>query len=268
MAISVNNVYERVSVLAKKSQNGYSSGADFNSDLRDCNLTLYEFYYKIFEEEQRIADALLPFIKEVSLPLTKNLYSATTPFPSDYQHRLEIGVNKVLNAENDCGGQGCKKKKCVSCNTPLPTQVYQVFPKTPLTPPSIKQYPCDYMTTDEEMWTLSSAIRKPSIKKNIYRHTFKNNLIHVYPKEVNSIWFKYLRKSATPYWDSTLVSTANGDYEQFIPVGPGSLSVDFEFPEQEFSNIVDIMLFYLGVEVRESVLINFVKAKQTQPLVQ
>lgn len=261
MAISVNTVYERVSVLAKKSQNGYQSGADFNSDLIDANLTLYEYYVNIFEETQRILDALIPFVVEAQLPLTQSTFSATTPFPSNYAHRLEIGVLKTTNSmKNDCGGKGCGSHGCHSCNSTLVTT------RQPVTvyPPDMQLYPCDYLVTNEVMWTLSSAIRKPSIQKGIYRHTFKDGLIHVYPKETKRIYFKYLKQPATPVWGSTFVSNANGDFEQYNPAA----STDLEFPPQEISNIVDLMCFYLGIELRETPLINFAKQKQTQPLVQ
>lgn len=258
MAISVNQVKIRVETLAVKSQNGYASSTDFNSDLRDANLTLFEFYIKQFEETERILDAIEPFVIESTLSLTLGQLSATTPFPADYAHKIEVGVLKVTNnPKNDCGGKGCKKSGCHSCGTK------QAKPQTIL-PPITQPYPCDYLLSNEEKYTLSSPIRKPSIEKNIYRHSFKNGLIHVYPKETSSIYFKYFKLPPTPFWGSTDVSTPDGDFQQFDP----STTIDMGFPEQEFSNVVDLMMLYLGIEIRETPLIQFAKMKQTQPLIQ
>lgn len=232
MAIDVNTLKIRIEALARKSQNGYASSVDFNSDLNDANLTIYEFYYAEFERTQKIVDALNPFIKEEDLVLTEGVLSATVAFPTDYFHRLEVGVNKLVNADNDCE------------------------PGTTVKPPIQTPYPCDYLHQSEERSTLSSPIRKPSVKKAIYRHTFKNNIIHVYPKSVPSIYFKYLRKPAVPFWNSTNESNANGDFEQYTASG----STQIEFPAQEFSMFVNLMLFYLGIETKGP-LIEYAKAK-------
>lgn len=116
MAINVNEIKTRVESLAKKSQKGYLSSDDFNSDLKDANLTLFEFYVDEFERTQRILDGLLPFIKETTISLTPSAFSAIGNYPSDYAHDLELGVLKVTNnPENDCKGKGCGKKGCKSC---------------------------------------------------------------------------------------------------------------------------------------------------------
>ena len=135
-------------------------------------------------------------------------------------------------------------------------------------PPEVELYPCDYLLTNEEKYTLTSAVRKPSTLKNIFRHTFKNNLIHVYPRETRVLEFKYLRVPVTPFWDSFASSTANGDIEVFIPIGgtnpntgAPSLTTDFEFPAQEEENIVDLLLLFMGIEMRSSPLIEFARTR-------
>lgn len=242
MAINTNTLKVRVESLAKKSQHGYLSSVSFNSDLQAANLTLYQFFYKQFEDTQNIVDGLLPFIKEVSLPLAQGTISATTPFPFDYHHRIECGVLVATNQDNDCDDD--------------------------IQQPTTELFPVDYLVSNEEKYTLTSAIRKPNLAKNIYRHTFKNNLIHVYPRETRALEFKYFRKPAVPYWDSYLNITANGDVETFIPVGganpntgAASLTVSIEFEEEYQEQFTDLLLFYLGVQLRETDLIVFAKEK-------
>ena len=119
------------------------------------------------------------------------------------------------------------------------------------------------MQADEEADVLSSFIRKPDMKKKIFRHTFKNNKIYVYPTTISKINFKYLRKPLAAFYASIIQSTPTGDFRVFDP----ALSVDLEWPEQEKDNFLDLMLFYLGIEIRSSQIIDFVKMKQKQGLV-
>lgn len=259
MPINVNVLKERVESLAVKSQNGYVTSSQYNSDLQAANIVIYEYYYKQFEETQKILDCLLPFVKEVTLSLTQSTLSATVPFPSDYFHRLQLGVLKVTNnPSNDCSDGKCKKKSCRSCNQPTASNQTATA-----LPPIINPLPCDYINTDELFYTLSSSIRKPSVSKGIYRHTFFDNLIHVYPKETRSIYFKYLRQPAVPFWNSAPVSTPNGDFEQYTSIG----STQIEFPETELETFTDILLYFIGIEIRESAILNFVKGKQQENLV-
>lgn len=258
MPINVNDLYVRISSLALKSQAGYQTSIQFNSDLQGANILLYEYYYKIYSETERIENALLPFIVESNLPLTQAQFSGITDFPADFFHRLEIGVLKTTNnPQNNCNGGGCKKAGCTSCNPVASNKPPTVYP------PIMQLYPCDFLLDNEEKYVLSSPIRKPSVSKSIYRHSYKNNKIHVYPRETNSIYLKYLRKAVTPFWNSTLVSTPNGDAEVYSQSG----SVQSEFPEQEFENMTDILLLMLGIEIRENALINFVKSKQQENIV-
>ena len=226
MPISVQYLRDQDANLAAKNQAGYITDDEFNGNLRSAELTLYEYYFRLFEQSSQIVDALNPFIAEVQIPLVNGVGD----FPTDYKHRLEIGYTWVQN----------------NCATP-----------------KIEEIPVDYMQANEEREVLSSFIRKPSIPKKRIRHTFKNNQIYVYPKEVREINFKYLKTPIFGLYVSTLVSNANGDFEQFDPVA----SRDLEWPEQETNNILDLLTFYRGIELRSSDLIQFAKMKQKNALI-
>lgn len=228
MPISVQYLREQDANLAAKNQAGYITDSEFNGNLRSAELTLYEYYFRIFEQSSQIVDALNPFIVETTIQLTNGIGD----FPSDYRHRLEVGYTWM---KNDC---------------------YSGAPK-------IDEIPVDYMQANEEREVLSSAIRKPSIEKKIIRHTFKNDKIYVYPKEVREINFKYLKEPVFGVYASTLVSNANGDFDQFDPAN----SIDPQWPVQETNNLLDLLTFYRGIELRSTALIEFARLKQKNALI-
>ena len=239
MAISVEFLRNQVNQLASKDQAGYSTDNEFNDNLASAQNVLFEYYYQLFEVQQQVVDALMPFIKEETV-LTPN---GVGNFPTDYIHRLQVSYKYVKN-------KGCTTS-CKCGNKCKPNG------------PEITVYPVDYMQTDEEAVVLSSYIRKPSIAKRIFRHTFKNNKIYVYPTTISKVGFKYLRKPNSAFYATTIVSTSTGDFRQYDAAN----SIDLEWPVQETENFVDLMLFYLGIEIRSSQILDFVKMKQQQALV-
>lgn len=87
--ISVQYIFKRVNdALSRKNQAGYSSTEDFNGDLRDTENILYEFYFKDYEINQKIADALSVFLiePEVGFPIVNGYVF----YPKDYRHPNEM----------------------------------------------------------------------------------------------------------------------------------------------------------------------------------
>lgn len=72
-----------------------------------------------------------------------------------------------------------------------------------------------------------------------------NNFLTVYPQEINSIDFRYIRTPKNPMWTYEIV---NGK-EMFNPARPDYQ--DFELHESEFENIVLRILTYFSVTIRE-----------------
>ena len=238
MPISVEYLRNQVNSLAKKDQAGYSTDAEFNQSLQSAQTLLYEYYYKQFEATGKIHDALETFIKEIPVTLT----GGSAPLPTDEFHRLEVSYRLVLN---DCAT------------------------------PQVSIVPVDYMQTNEEAYILSSPIRKPDVNKKIIRHTYKNGRLYVYPITVTEVNYKYLRKpggievstgtatASPPFYASTLTSNANGDFRVFDPIN----SIDLEWAEQETNNFLDLLLFDLGIELRSSAILEYVRLKQQEGLV-
>ena len=235
MPVSVQYVKERVDTLASVGQAGYDTTQEFNLGLKSAQTTMFEYYVKQFRATQRIHDALRPFEVSVNLTLTPALDTSTTPLPSNYGHELEVSYRKVIN----------------NCD-----------------PPIIRRVPSVEMYAHEEAYTVNDPVRKPSLAKNIIRHTYKNGLIHVYPKELTNIDYKYLRlpivplnTSGLPNWYVTIINiTPTDDSEAYDPVN----STDLEWPEQEGENFVDLLLFYLGVQIKDNPIVEYARLKQKE----
>jgi hypothetical protein len=229
--ISTQYIYERVSDLIQKKQAGYMPSNSFNRDIEAANLMLYEYYFAQYEITKKIANAMTPFLKEVSISsIGSNNFSSIYDFPLDLFHETELKFEKVVN--------NCEE-------------------------PEISLIPIDYLQDNEEAYTLSSAIRKPSLDNNIIRWNRKNGKIHVYPKEVKEVLIKYLKKPQTPFYATTLQSNADQDFEEFDPAS----EIEFEWGMQEAENIVDLCLLFQGMQLRESTIITFAKLKQKNLLV-
>lgn len=231
MAISVNYLRERVRSLASKGQAGYTTNQDFNLGLQSAVWTLFEYWTKQFEQTRRIADALQEFINRTTITTT----NGNANLPDDYVHELETWVKWIDNQ--------CKNG------------------------PDIQFCPADYMNTDEVAKTLKSNIRKPSVDKGIFRFTIDGGKFYGYPENVTEWEFKYLAKPNIPknngipnYYVTTLQSNPQGDFEQFDATN----STDIPFPEHQTENFVDLLLFYLGIEIKDNAIVQYAQLKSTE----
>ena len=227
--ISTQYIYERVSDLIQKQQAGYMSSSSFNRDIEAANLVLFEYYFVQYELTKKIANAMTPFLLEVPIAsIGTTNFSSIFDYPADLFHETELKFEKTVNKE--CGNE-------------------------------VSIIPIDYLQDNEEAYTLSSPIRRPNLDKNIIRWNRKNNKIHVYPKEIKEVYIKYLKQPRKPEYITVSQSTPTQDIEVFVG------SVDFEWDMQEAENIVDLILLYQGMQLRETAIIQFAKAKQKNALV-
>jgi hypothetical protein len=220
--ISVERIYQRVvKDIARKGQTGYSSSDEFNRDLRDSENILYEFYYKNFQETQKVSDALEPFVKEKPIVIS----SGKVAYPSDHRHPLEMSYLKAVNSEE--------------CAEPTYTEVAM-----------------DYLNANEERDTMNSAIRRPSIAKDLLYYTQVNKAMKVLPKELQGkVAYKYLKRPVYGFY-AVILDTVRG-----IEVYDPSQSTDLEWNDQEETNIISLMLLHKGISVRDNDLIQFAITK-------
>ena len=95
---------------------------------------------------------------------------------------------------------------------------------------------------------MTKSIAKPTMTYPVYER-YADHLI-VYPANIQNIQVRYIRKPKMPQW--TYFVLPNGS-EVFNPAN--SSFQDFELHESEFSNIVNRMLTYFGINLREQEIV-------------
>ena len=201
------------------------SSEEFNRNLEEAQSLLMDWYYSSFEKNEKTLDSLAPFIKETTLSISNQFVS----FPSDYRYKLEVGYNYTTNSCN--GGE-----------------------------PSVDVKGMQHLKTGEVLKTLSSAIRKPYINTakgtGKFAYTFVNNKIKVFPKElVGSVYFKYISDPPAALYSTTIdATTQEEDYSS-------ANSINLQWSEQDQTNLVDLLLFFKGIQIRESLLLQWVMQK-------
>lgn len=95
---------------------------------------------------------------------------------------------------------------------------------------------------------LKNSLSAPSILYPVYER-YGSHII-IYPETLTDIRMKYIRTPKAPKW--TYFVTGNGN-ELFDP--SNSSFQDFELHESEFTNIVNRLLTYFGINLRESEVI-------------
>jgi len=146
-------------------------------------------------------------------------------FPSDYRHFLSLAYRYVVNSDT-CG-----------------------------TSPTVDLIGMDYRATDEWDDANDSPIRKPNILKGVVAYRFVNGQIET-SQERGQVVMTYLSKPSGAIMGYTVNPTT---LEEVYNAGT---SVQIPFLEQDETNLTDIILFLLGIQIRENALMQFVGAKR------
>lgn len=146
-------------------------------------------------------------------------------FPTDYRHFLALSYRNVVNTEN-CGEN-----------------------------PTVDVIGMDYRATDEWGDANDSPIRKPSIAKRVVAYRFINGSVET-SQERGVVQMTYLSKPT----GATMGYTVNSSTLE--EVYNSSTSVQIPFLEQDETNLTDIILFFLGIQIKENALIQWVSAKR------
>ncbi len=146
--------------------------------------------------------------------------------PANFERKLDIGVQYVTASQ--CGGE-----------------------------PTVNYIPVDYLTGDEALLGVNSPVRVNLAKKRFAAELF-SSYIKIYPREfTGKLYLKYLRTPVTPVWGYEInLTTLLEEYDE-------SSTTDLEWNTTEIGDFTDLFLYYMGLQTRETALINFVNAKKT-----
>ncbi len=119
--------------------------------------------------------------------------------------------------------------------------------------PTVVAKTCTYLHQDEINLTLDSVLRAPSVERFYYH--FENGVQRVLPAISGYFVLRYLRQPTTPYRAVTLdVSNDQENYDS-------TTSVQLEWPSQLIRTFEDLMCWYLGLQIRDSEIIQWAQSK-------
>jgi hypothetical protein len=217
--INVIQLYNTINTLAKVYHAGYDSKEDFNNKLKATEIGLLKLFHDWDEDDQTVTDFLLPF--RVNGPLLANDKGFVT-LPEDYAFKSSIlGVY----TENPCDANN---------------------------PTIIKPIPAFQLRSNEVAMVLNSAIAKPSMEHKRYYYTFRNGGIQLFPEQLRAIEMTYLRYPKYGQIDFTYSIVGGED----VAVPNAETSVNLQWKDVTFEYFKYAMLFLLGVELKETALIN------------
>jgi hypothetical protein len=101
------------------------------------------------------------------------------------------------------------------------------------------------------------AYRRPTVgKPKTYAYEFSAAGNFIYPSSLSGyVRVKYLRAPVDA--ERKIVANATTDDEDYTATG----TINLEWPESEFTNFISLLLYYKGVEIRDTDLAAFVSGK-------
>lgn len=101
---------------------------------------------------------------------------------------------------------------------------------------------------------LSGGIYSPDLDLGIAWYERFNSYLTIHPSELKKVTLTYLRDPAAAT-RAVDIDTVN-DLETYNAAN----TVDLEWPDQEYSNFVSLLMFFKGVSLKENILIQFAQA--------
>jgi len=225
--INVIDLYNQINTLAKVYHAGYDSQQDFNNKLQSVSIAFLNMFHEWDEEDQSNVDHLLPFRVHETIAAS---FGGIVNLPEQYAFKEAI---HGVYTKNPCGDGE------VGIQVTL--------------------WPADYFKSNEVALRFRDPISKPSMEDHIFGYTFRNKAIQLFPKELEAIEITYLRYPvpAILVLDYSIV----GGEDVLTPNATLSINLEWKQITQEYFKFA--MLFLLGIEMKESALIN---ASQVQKI--
>jgi len=227
MAVNINFIYDSARALWAKDKSGYFPISVFNNWAASAQVMLFEYYLNMKTEND------------------KDTVNALEPF----------FIKQDIAFTNGIASQPTNLYK-------QSTWIYTWSRNTP-TGIEVQPLPIIYKSLSEISEIYRNPLAKPSIIKKRLYWTYVNGDFQVYPTTIQKADLYYYRQPNAAIYSTTTLTTPNGTTQIYDPL----TSVDFEWNQSEQENLLDLITFYAGLPLRESAIIDFVKAKQKEALV-
>lgn len=222
--MNVNEIYQSVRTLLRKDSHvsGYLSAADFNRISQLAEIELFKYWSEIMDGTLSVPTAMRPFITP-----SDDLFQDTSgmvSLPSNFARLLSCEY--VITGTN--GGQ-----MSFQYHTSIPVK-------------------------ESELANLKhSAVRGPSVARKRFYHTHVGDSLAMLPAvQGNAAQIRYLRYPTYGVYGVTQnVSLDQEDYDS-------ATSVDYEWPDIERQNLIDVILFMYGISVRSNDIVSWIQARK------
>lgn len=245
--ININTLYNYVAYLAGKDIAGGFLPPDRWNDMVPILVNkIVRKYFGLPEEYQpgmpmpRIGYEITQVVTDYISQLKKEITFVVPPSgkvtkPDDYLHKSSMVVSGYSSSTSE--NEDAKTAEC--CDDETMQAPKSKRKKTTVT----KQwYPVTFVSENERWSWLNSSLRKPTLENPIA--TFLgNDEIQIYPENVKSALFTYIRYPATAKWNYTVVK----GIPVYQPVG----STDVELPEICADELAVTILDRIGITIRE-----------------
>lgn len=225
---NLGDIYNQVVFLLGKDKVGnYVTPENFNEALKKINAEYLTMLVNEFERTKQVSNSLQNLIKTAggynNPPITLDAYGYGT-IPSDYRYHARSGYFQFYNVT--CTAE--KKYRSVRF---------------------VSQAEFDHLM-DIEMYI-------PTNEEPVF--LFDDGKLRVYPI-LQGFQFTYIRQAATPVFDYDIiggeavylpVGSVHVNADSGHPIGSESESVEFEFPLEDYPNLVNMLVRYFAIGNRE-----------------
>ena len=227
MAVSIDNVYQRVLAIANKEQRGYVTPQEFNLFAHKAQLDIFDSYF------HEVRQAEKDFALDVEYGDKRRLMEDKINIFKQYKIPVAgVGSNTwAFSIPNDCYSLG---------------EVYYQS--------GAGEYLATQVNTRELHYLNKSNLGRPTPKRPIYTRPL-NNVIRVYPPNnwtatstlphfsANNMVVNYVRKPVDPKWAYVVV--------QSKALYNGAEAIDFELHESEEGTLVNKILELAGITIQK-----------------
>lgn len=221
MAISVDRIYQRLQQLVQKElSSGYISPPQFDSFANQAVVELVNKYAEVLQSETRVTERVLPLLKRSVLSVDD---TGKMLYPTDFVHYLAVRAFdpdelKAANDKFDADGTVVDYNELAEIKVKL-------------------------IDNDKLGDRLSSKVLRPDKYHPIA--SFYDFGAKIYPPDVGSVVFEYLRQPVTAHWGYlTNTVTLLEEYD-------ASTSTNFEFPWMMENELVTTIAKYFGLSVQD-----------------
>lgn len=224
--INVDQIYQSMRELSSKGKGGYTDTAEFNRNSKRAELMLFRYKCSNMEATSLVAESMRPFLTDygpVVIPST-----GLVALPSNFGHRVNV---RFMTAENN----------------PIPGG-----------PPITKERQIQWYEKVEEIATLESPVRGPNAAKGRYACALSAaNKLQVYPKgAAGYLEMQYFRY---PVYAVRGITADGANDEENYNAGT---STQYEWQEEEEGNLLDLIMYFQGLTIRDSQIIQWVQSHQ------